>query len=242
MILVRLFKDIIIYNIIKMSGLEANLLGIGLNVAMKGISWINKVMKSDDSIKRELLKSITKRRQGLSKSDMNHISFLVIPSGCGKTTLMKNLSTQTREGNHRLIVLDLDSCLSQEYSPLEERKIEEAKLNGLGASTKVKEYMKVKEYYQNLRGNFADYRLILLSSDLELGAFLGIEDIVVVVPNRALLNDIVNKEGITPEKRALILDQWTLLTTNGERRFDVFSSFAELEAMIKKSFNLVNKL
>ncbi len=222
--------------------MEANLLGIGLNVAMKGISWLSKVMKSESTIKKQVLKEVTKKRQGISKDDKNHVSFLVIPSGCGKTSLMKNLSTVSLEGNHKLMILDLDSVMSQEYSPLEERKIEEAKLAGLGAATKLKEYMKIREMYEKTRSMFSNYRLILLSSELELGSFLGIDDVVIVVPDRELLQKIVSSEGISAEKRIMIMDQWTLLVSNGEKRFDVYRSFPELEAMIKRSFNLVNKL
>jgi len=200
--------------------MEANLLGIGLNVAMKGISWLSKVMKSESTIKKQVLKEVTKKRQGISKDDKNHVSFLVIP----------------------IMILDLDSVMSQEYSPLEERKIEEAKLAGLGAATKLKEYMKIREMYEKTRSMFSNYRLILLSSELELGSFLGIDDVVIVVPDRELLQKIVSSEGISAEKRIMIMDQWTLLVSNGEKRFDVYRSFPELEAMIKRSFNLVNKL
>ena len=222
--------------------LEANLLGIGLNVAMKGLSWLDKALKSEDKIKREVLKSVTKKRQGLNKTDKNHVSFLVIPAGCGKTSLMKNLSTVSLEGNHKLMILDLDSVMAHELSPLEERKVEEAKLAGLGASIKVKMFLKIKELYDTTRTTFKDYRLILLSSELELGSFLGIDDVVIVVPDRILLHKIANSEEVSPDKRKLILDQWTLLVSNGEKRFDVYRSFEELESMIKKSFNLVNKL
>jgi hypothetical protein len=222
--------------------IEANLLGIGLNVALKGLSWLDKALKSEDKIKRDVLKEVTKKRQGLSKTDKDHVSFLVIPAGCGKTSLMRNLSTVSLEGGHDLMILDLDSIMSQEYTPLEERKIEEAKLAGLGASTKIKEYSKIKELYEKSRREFTGYRFIVLSSDLQLGKFLGIRDIVIVVPDRNLLHRIANAEGVTAEKRTLILDQWTLLISNGEKRFDVFRSFEELESMVKKSFNLVNKL
>jgi hypothetical protein len=225
-----------------MSGLEANLLGIGLNVALKGLSWLDKALKSEERIKRDVLKKVTKQRQGLSKTDKNHVSFLVIPSGCGKTSLMKNLSTVSLEGNHKLMILDLDSVMTHELSPLEERKIEEAKLAGLGDSVKVKMFLKIKELYDTTRETFKNYRLILLSSELELGSFLGIDDVVIVVPDRHLLHKIANAEDISVEKRKLIMDQWTLLISNGEKRFDVYRSFDELESMIKKSFNLVNKL
>ena len=225
-----------------MSGLEANLLGIGLNVALKGLSWLDKALKSEERIKREVLKKVTKQRQGLSKTDKNHVSFLVIPTGCGKTSLMKNLSTVSLEGNHKLMILDLDSVMTHELSPLEERKIEEAKLAGLGDSVKVKMFLKIKELYDTTRETFKNYRLILLSSELELGSFLGIDDVVIVVPDRHLLHKIANAEDISVEKRKLIMDQWTLLISNGEKRFDVYRSFDELESMIKKSFNLVNKL
>lgn len=225
-----------------MSGLEANLLGIGLNVALKGLSWLDKALKSEERIKRDVLKKVTKQRQGLSKTDKNHVSFLVIPTGCGKTSLMKNLSTVSLEGNHKLMILDLDSVMTHELSPLEERKIEEAKLAGLGDSVKVKMFLKIKELYDTTRETFKNYRLILLSSELELGSFLGIDDVVIVVPDRHLLHKIANAEDISAEKRKLIMDQWTLLISNGEKRFDVYRSFDELESMIKKSFNLVNKL
>jgi len=225
-----------------MSGLEANLLGIGLNVALKGLSWLDKALKSEERIKRDVLKKVTKQRQGLSKTDKNHVSFLVIPTGCGKTSLMKNLSTVSLEGNHKLMILDLDSVMTHELSPLEERKIEEAKLAGLGDSVKVKMFLKIKELYDTTRETFKNYRLILLSSELELGSFLGIDDVVIVVPDRHLLHKIANAEDISVEKRKLIMDQWTLLISNGEKRFDVYRSFDELESMIKKSFNLVNKL
>lgn len=218
------------------------MLGIGLNVALKGLSWLDKALKSEERIKRDVLKKVTKQRQGLSKTDKNHVSFLVIPSGCGKTSLMKNLSTVSLEGNHKLMILDLDSVMTHELSPLEERKIEEAKLAGLGDSVKVKMFLKIKELYDTTRETFKNYRLILLSSELELGSFLGIDDVVIVVPDRHLLHKIANAEDISVEKRKLIMDQWTLLISNGEKRFDVYRSFDELESMIKKSFNLVNKL
>jgi energy-coupling factor transporter ATP-binding protein EcfA2 len=224
-----------------MSGLEAGILGIGLNVAMKGVSWINKVLKNEESIKKEILRAVTKKRQGLSSKSKRHISYLVIPAGCGKTTLMKNLNCITKD-RQKVMTLDLDSCLSQQISPLEERKIEEAKLAGLGDATKVNEYTKIKEYYDKCITTFKDYRLILLSSDLELGYFLGVEDIVIVVPSQKFLEQITDNEALSTEKKRLIHSQWLKLISNGERTYDVYRSFDELESMIKRSYNLINKL
>jgi energy-coupling factor transporter ATP-binding protein EcfA2 len=220
---------------------EANLLGIGLNVALKGISWLSKTFKTEDKIKAEILKQITKKRRGQSKDCKNHCSFLVIPSGCGKTTLMKHLSTQTKDGGIQIKILDLDSCMSLEYSPVEERKIEETKLAGLESATQLKEYIKIKQYYESLRENFKDYRFILLSSDLELGYYLGVQDIVIVVPTDRFFNEILSKV----EDRAkceLMRKQWLSLVANGKTRYDAYRSFEELEEMIKRTYNLVNKL
>jgi|694.fasta_scaffold06212_7 hypothetical protein len=221
--------------------MEASLLGLGLNVAMKGVSVLQKLFKSDSSIRKALLKEITKKRQGLNKNLQNHTTLLVLPTGCGKTSLMKHLSTQTKDGAN-IMILDLDSVLSHEFTNMEEKKINDSYLNGLGEAAKFKIYSKTKEFYSKLKEDFPKHRIVLLSSDLGLGKILNIEDVVIVIPSDSLLEQILSNPELSPEKIKLIRHQWIMLASNGNTRFNAYTSFKELETMVKNSFGLTNKL
>ena len=217
---------------------EGQLLGLGLNVALKGISWFLKAFKDEKEVKAVVLKKLRRARRGEDKKK-GHITFLCIPTGCGKSTLARKFGCSDVDGEDDVLLLDIDS-LKKSLKPSDIKVIEEYKESGDTSAEMISSYPVIKAYLEQKKQEFPNNRKIILSNDIKLAKYLECDDVVAVLPNTTFIMEVL-KHQETEEDKQRIFRQWGN-ALKSQLNPTLFDSWDDLEATIRKSFNLTPKL
>jgi|LakMenE01Jun11ns_1017448.scaffolds.fasta_scaffold9956755_2 hypothetical protein len=216
---------------------ESRLLELGVNVAVHGVSLLSRLFKSREKIENEAAEKIRRRRKGISKKK-DHVSMLIIPTGCGKTYLSRSLGDF--DGDYNLIhILDIDNCVFNRLSERDQRRLTEAKLNGDTSYANVIQRMEAKNFFDIHKSQSVNSRTLIITSDYGLASFLGIEDVMILAPTHKLRNKILENTELTEAKKKQIMDDCHLIETR--QRPDYYDTLEELYLAVAKAFNIRRK-
>jgi hypothetical protein len=211
---------------------------IGIKLLKRGLNAIQLRFCSD----KALSEKIQKKRRG--ESNKTHISGLCLISKGGKTTLQNNLNKMvlnndalSKKDKSKVFAVDTDSLLRLHTDGDTIRKVLSFRLEGNESMAKVIEKPIIRESFEKLCKSYDGWRIIVLSSDLSLLEFLGIQDIAVLLPTNNLFKEIL--KSVEPEsEKERINDDRILLAERSENRFTSYKSYEHLEDIVSSNFGL----
>lgn len=185
--------------------------------------------------REKIVKRILKKR----RSGVGHISCVLLPSHCGKSTLAKLLSNTSSNGVN-VLVLDVDEALKMDIDMIKEQKLKHLQSNQLRDVYKVNYYKLVKKWYTELLSDYKKtHRIVLLMSDKGLADYLEIADIVPCVPESEFLEREVLAKCPDDETRKKVKSEWLELVQNIEKEeLSVFRKWDHLEELVRNTFNI----
>ncbi len=164
-----------------------------------------------------------------------NIKCIVIPTKCGKSTLIGNLT----DFNFKILDLEENALLS--LSQEERDKLNQMKGN---SSFNLHYYPLVKKYLDNIKENFKHNNLLIFCSDIELAKYCGItkKNIYSFVPSNRLTNEILNRvvSQNTTEKQIFESSRLNVLLKNINLKS--YDSYDELKNLVMNKFKLKSKL
>ena len=217
---------------------EAIATDIGIKLLKRGLNALQLRLCSDKNLAEKIIK---KRRGDTHKT---HICGLCLISKGGKTTLQNSLNKMvinndslSHKEKSKVFAVDTDSLLRL-HSDIESiKKVIAFRMDGNETMARIIERPIIKEAFDKLVKSYEGWRIIVLSSDLSLLEFLGIQDLAVLLPSNALFKEILKSVEPDSEKER-INDDRILLAERSEQRFTSYKSFEHLEAIVSSNFGL----
>lgn len=168
---------------------------------------------------------------------LKSVSAVLIPSGCGKTSILKYL-----EAPKDTIMIDLDATSLLSISEEQERRLKRFKDNNESQSYKQEIMIICRDYVKKLKRDFLKKKIILISSSYDILKYLGLssEDINVYCPNNQLFTEIceTNKE----RSKEMSDNRTEILLQAGKNIRGIYASYNELYNLLIRDFGLKNKL
>jgi hypothetical protein len=161
---------------------------------------------------------------------------VVLPKGCGKSTVCSNFYVDSDT-----ILLDLEEAVRLSLDNDTLAKLDELRKTHQTTSFNSMFYIKCKEYVKSQRKAFPTKRYILFSSDKKLLEYVGTKKIFVFSPSDAMFKKIVTQmeEGVKSVAEKNRLD---ILLQQGRKALLVFNSFEELANLLAKNLDLKHVL
>jgi hypothetical protein len=161
---------------------------------------------------------------------------VVLPKGCGKSTVCSNFYVDSDT-----ILLDLEEAVRLSLDNDTLVKLDELRKTHQTTSFNSMFYIKCKEYVKSQRKAFPTKRYILFSSDKKLLEYVGTKKIFVFSPSDAMFKKIVTQmeEGVKSVAEKNRLD---ILLQQGRKALLVFNSFEELANLLAKNLDLKHVL
>lgn len=211
---------------------------LGVKLLKRGLNALQARFCSEKALSEKL----QRKRRG--ESHKTHICGLCLISKGGKTTLQNSLNKMvinndalSKKEKSKVFAVDTDSLLRLHTDGDTIRKVLAFRLEGNESMAKVIERPIIKESFEKLCKSYDGWRIIVLSSDLALLEFLGIQDIAVLLPTNALFKEIL--KGVEPDsEKERINDDRILLAEQSEQRFTSYKSFEHLEDIVSANFGL----
>ena len=170
-------------------------------------------------------------------------SCLVIPKGCGKSSLVKKF-----EGNDKdLLVVDLDELVKKHPDTDKQflEGLEKAREGGDDSTYRVLYQQLAKTVYQSLKSSWLTNRckrLLCLTGSLELAQELfKTSSIFVGSPSNKLFTDLVY-EVEDNIKEVMRRERTNLISELAPKQIFVYDTFAELNAKLQLQFNIKHHL
>jgi len=211
---------------------------IAVKLARKGLSALQSRFLSDKALNDK----IVKRRLG--DTSKTHISGLCIIHKGGKSTLQNSVNKMvlandalSKKEKSKVFCVDTDALLRLHSDVETVRKILSFRLEGNDTMANVVMRPIIKSEFEKLSKNYIGWRIIVLSSDLSLLEYLGIQDIVVLLPSNVFFKEIL--KNVEPESEKIrINDERSLLAELCENKQTWYTSYQHLEDLVSSNFGL----
>jgi hypothetical protein len=187
-----------------------------------------------DNREKIVKKILKKRRVGCG-----WVSAVLLPSHCGKSTLCKLLSN-TSSGRVNVLVLDVDECIKVDIDMIKEQKLKHLQSNQIRDVYKINYYKIAKKWYDDLLKDYKKtHRIVLLLSDKGLSDYLGVSDIIPVVPESIFLENDILPKCTDDESRRKVKAEWLeLVQSIDKEELNVFRKWDHLEDLVRNTFNI----
>ena len=165
---------------------------------------------------------------------------VVIPRRCGKTSLVRELESTNKD----VLLVDLDECVRASIRPQEVTKLDKMVESGDESTHRLAYYGHCRDVYEDIKKRWLSKktrRLIVLCSDIELAKDLfKVESIFVCIPSHSLFENV--KKHADDIVDAVERSRISLISQLDKSHYTVYSSFEQLQAFIRDTFGLGNRL
>jgi hypothetical protein len=174
--------------------------------------------------------------QFIANINCNRVIGVVLPKASGKSCVARDFIKDKQTD-----IIDIESVVRLTIDNETLKKLDELKGKKEMTSYNTMFYPICKNYIDNIRKNFKNKKLIVLSSDRTLLKYCGTEKTFVFVPSNEFSNKI--KASLEPDVSALFeANKTDILLNAGLEKINVFNDFNELAQLLGKILKLRYKL
>lgn len=211
---------------------------ISVKLLKKGLNFLQSKFLSEKALSEKI------KRKRMGNSHKTHISGLCLIHKGGKSTLQKNLNemvinndAMTKKEKSKVYAVDTDSLLKMSTDTDTIKKVISFRLEGDETNAKILERPMIKETFEKLLKAYNGWRIIVMSSDLRLLEYLGILDIIVLLPDNNFFKEIIQSVSPDSEKERINSERF-LLAEISEQKYTSYHSYEHLEALVSSNFGL----
>lgn len=199
-------------------GPESMLIGVGVVSALKlsSCAWSH----------RNAVKRVLRRRR-----EEGWTSCLVMPAGCGKSTLVKSIASSNKE---KCLIVDMDEMMMNLLTPAQMRQVNELQASRNNTWVSIA-FPVVKTWFNSLQKEFPNHRKLIVSNSPDLADYLNILDTTILCPTKSLVEKVkIEADEETKEK---IDNSFMELISSGRDIF-YFSNYDSIKERVCNSYGL----
>lgn len=162
---------------------------------------------------------------------------VLVPKGCGKTTLVQKMNPDDKKA----ILCDIEQLASIALTPDQKETLSSLQRSQEWQNIKLFLLPIWKTFLQDLMVKFKHSSVLVFTSSPEALSHLEISRKEVYVPSQSFFDEILSKVSDEPKKRAMVQSRNEIISAYGSRA-KVYSSFFDLEKMVSDDMGLSAKI